>query len=104
MISLNKCTGNFNIFPPKICFKRNKTYVKALNMLKTNEEVKAMTEHISCDCKCKFNSTKCNSIQNGIIRHVIVNGKSIVSVKKITVRVRLQLVICENSKYLKSIE
>ena len=20
-----------------------------------------MTEHISCDCKCKFNSTTCNS-------------------------------------------
>ena len=22
-----------------------------------------MTEHISCDCKCKFNSTTCNSQQ-----------------------------------------
>ena len=24
-------------------------------------ETKAMTKHIPCDCKCKFNSTKCNS-------------------------------------------
>ena len=32
--------------------------------MKTNEnKAKAMTEHISCDCKCKFNSTGCNSDQ-----------------------------------------
>ena len=23
-------------------------------------KAKAMTEHISCDCKCKFNGTTCN--------------------------------------------
>ena len=24
------------------------------------DEAEAMTEHISCDCKCKFNSKTCN--------------------------------------------
>ena len=27
----------------------------------TTSVLKAMTEHISCDCKCKLNSTICNS-------------------------------------------
>ena len=29
-------------------------------MITKKDEVKAMTEHISRDCKCKFNSTTCN--------------------------------------------
>ena len=37
--------------------------VKAFNMITNENEAKAMTEHISCDCKCKFNSTICNSNQ-----------------------------------------
>ena len=33
------------------------------NMKTNKNEAKAMTEHISCECKCKFNSTICNSNQ-----------------------------------------
>ena len=33
-------------------------------MITDKHEAKAMTEHISCDCKCKFNSITCNSNQN----------------------------------------
>ena len=32
-------------------------------MIKNKDETKAMIEHISCDCKCKFNSKTCNSNQ-----------------------------------------
>ena len=32
-------------------------------MITNKDETKAMTEHISYDCKCKFNSTTCNSKQ-----------------------------------------
>ena len=32
-------------------------------MITNKNEAKAMIEHISCDCKCKFNSTRCNSKQ-----------------------------------------
>ena len=35
--------------------------VKAFNMIINNNDAKAMTEHISCNCKFKFNSTVCNS-------------------------------------------
>ena len=54
MINLNKCTV------PKEAKDRN---VKAFNMITNKNEAKAMTEHISCDCKCKFNGTVCNSNQ-----------------------------------------
>ena len=64
MISLDKCTGSCNVLSPKICSKRNKRHnVKAFNMITNNNEAKAMTEHISCDYKRKFNSIICNSNQ-----------------------------------------
>ena len=44
-----------------------------------------MTEHISCICKCKFNSTTYS--KSGIIKHPNVNVKNIVSAKKIMVRI-----------------
>ena len=43
--------------------KKQKTYVKAFNTITNKNKAKAMTEHILCDCKCKFNSTICNSKQ-----------------------------------------
>ena len=53
MISLNECTGSCNASSPKICFpKETKDIkVKAFNMVTRKDEAKAMTEHISCDCK-----------------------------------------------------
>ena len=32
-------------------------------MITNKNGAEAITEHISCDCKCKFNSTTCNSKQ-----------------------------------------
>ena len=65
VISLDKCSGSCNVLSPKICVpKETKDInVKAFNMITNKNEAKAMTEHISCDCKCKFNSTTCNSNQ-----------------------------------------
>ena len=57
MISLNKCTRSCYVLSPKICIpKETKAInVKAFNIITNKNETKAMTEHISCDCKCKFN-------------------------------------------------
>ena len=65
MITLNKCTGSCNVLSPKICVPKETkdTNVKAFNMITNKDEAKAMTEHISCDYKFKFNSTICNSNQ-----------------------------------------
>ena len=43
--------------------KKQDINVKAFNMITNKDEAKARAEHISCDCKCKFNSTTCNSNQ-----------------------------------------
>ena len=65
MIGLNKCTGSCNVLSQKICVpKETKDInVKAFNMITNTNEAKAMIGRISCDCKCKFNSTTCNSNQ-----------------------------------------
>ena len=57
MKSLDKCTG--------ICIllSQKDLNIKAFNMIINKNEAKAMTKHISCDCKFKFNSTICNSNQ-----------------------------------------
>ena len=65
VISLSKCAGSCNVLSTKICVpKETKDInVKAFNIITTKNKAKAMTEHISCDCKYKFKSTTCNSKQ-----------------------------------------
>ena len=61
-----------------------KCYVKALNMITNKNEAKAMTEHISCDLNA--NSIIVQHVyqsKNGVMKHVNVNVKIIVSAKKI---------------------
>ena len=36
---------------------------KAFSMITNKNDAKKMTEHISCNCKCKLNGTTCNSKQ-----------------------------------------
>ena len=87
MISLNICTGSCNVSSSKISIPKEikDINIKAFNMTTNNNEATAMTEHISCDYKCKFNCTKCNSKQNGITKHVSVNVKIIARAKSIVV-------------------
>ena len=47
----------------KYVFQKKQNTFKAFNMITNKNEAKAMTEHIPCDCKCKFNSTTCKSNQ-----------------------------------------
>ena len=65
MISLIKCTGSCNVLSPKKCVpKETKDInVKAYNMITNRNVAKALREHISCECKCKFSSTAYNSKQ-----------------------------------------
>ena len=37
--------------------------VKSFSMITNKNEAKTMTNHVSCDFKCNFNSTTCNSNQ-----------------------------------------
>ena len=65
MISLDKCNGSWNVLSPKVSVleETKDINVKAFKTITTKNEAEVMTEHISCDCKFKFNSSKCNSKQ-----------------------------------------
>ena len=65
MISIDKCTRTCNVLSPKICAPKETKYInfKVLNMIPNKNEAKTTIKHILCDCKCKFNSTTCNSNQ-----------------------------------------
>ena len=66
MINLDKCIGSCNavdglstkIYSPS---KTKDIDVKVFNMITRINEDKTLIKHISCGCKCKFNSTTCNS-------------------------------------------
>ena len=74
----NECSQEFHYYPfavascntlndlsNKVCVP-NKTEdlnLSVFNMITRIKESKTLTKHISCECKCKFDGTKCNSNQ-----------------------------------------
>ena len=104
MISIDKFTGSCNVIFPKICVPKEikGIYVKAFNMIANKNEAKPMTKHISCDCKCKFKSTTCNSNQKWNNKTYQCECKIYHKCEK-DYNWNLSTCICENSKYLKSI-
>ena len=66
MVSLGKYSWSCNSaddLSTKICIlsKTKDINVKLFSVITNKNEAKAMVKHISYDCKCKFNSTTCNS-------------------------------------------
>ena len=101
IINVNKCSGSCNVLSPKICVpkKAKDINVKTFNMITNKYEAKTMTEHISCDWECKFNSTICNSNQKWNNKTCQCECKNYRTCKK---DYSWNLIISENSKYLKS--
>ena len=71
-------------------------------MITNKNEAKAMAEHISCNCKCKFNSTTCNSKHKWSNKTCQCECKYYRKFKKDYIS-NPSTCFCENSKYLKSI-
>ena len=67
-VKLGRCVGSCNTvndLSNEVCV-RNKTEdlnLSVFNMIKGINEPKTLTKHTSCECKCKFRGTKCNSNQ-----------------------------------------
>ena len=59
--------------------------LKHFNMITSKDKAKSMTEHISCDCKCKLNSITYNSKQKWNNKTCQLNVKIVIGVKKIIV-------------------
>ena len=100
MISLDKCNGRCNVVFPEICVpKKTKAInVEVFNTIKNKNEAKTMKKHVSCDCKCKFYSTICNSNQKWNKKTYQSQCKNYPKCKKYYSKC-----ICENSKYSKRI-
>ena len=68
MISLDKCNESCNavddlsakIYVPN---KTKDVNLKVFNMITRINEPKTLVKDISCDCRCNFNRTTCNSVQ-----------------------------------------
>ena len=103
MISLEKCTGSCNVLSPKICVPRGTKDIDFIvyNMIKNKNEGKAVKKHISCVCKCKFNSKTCNSNQKLNNKTWQCECKNYCKCKKYY-SWNPSTCICENSKFLKS--
>ena len=88
MISLDKCIGSCNVLSQKICVS------EPFHMITNKNEAKTTEKHVSCDYKCKFNSTTCNSNQKWSNENCQCKCKNYRKCKKD------YSCICENSKYL----
>ena len=71
-------------------------------MITNKGQAKAMTEHISCDCKWKFNRTTCDSKQEWNNKACQWECKNYHKCKKDYIW-NPSTCIFENSKYLKSV-
>ena len=71
-------------------------------MITNENEARTTTKHISCDCKCKFNSTTCNSNQKWNNKTCQWECKNYHKWEK-DCGCNPTRCICENGKYLKII-
>ena len=99
IISLGKCSWSCNLLSPKMCVLKETIdiNVKAFNMI-TKNKAKTITKHISCDCKCKFNSTTCNLNQKQNNEICKCEFKNYYTCKK-DYSWNPSTCICEKSKY-----
>ena len=104
MISLDNCSGTCNVLSQKIyVLKETKDInVKIFSTITNKNEAKAMAEHISCECKCKFNNTIWNSDQKWNNKTCQWECKNYSKCKK-DYSWNPSTCICKNSKYLESI-
>ena len=107
MISLDECSGSYHsvdYLSTEVCVlsKTKDINVKVFNMITNKNEAKTKGKHISCDCKCKFNSTTWNSNQKWNDETCQCECKNYRMCKK-DYSWNPSICICENGKYLRSI-
>ena len=61
MINLDKCNGTCNAVGICVLSKAKCINVKVFTMITRINEARIFSKHISYNCKCKFNSSTCNS-------------------------------------------
>ena len=100
-VKLDRCVGNcttLNDLSNKV-YVPNKTEdlnLSVFNMITGINESKILRKHILCECKCKLDGQKLNSIQSGITIDVDVSVKNIIYEKKIIFGILLHVAKMEN--------
>ena len=61
--TLNDLSNSFFYLKVSIPNKKEDLNLSVLNIITGINESKTLTKHISCECKCKLDGTKCNSNQ-----------------------------------------
>ena len=81
------------IYLIKYVFQAEDLNLSVFNMITGINESKTLTRHISCECKCKFDGTKCNSNQWWNNDKCRCECKKIVYVKKIMFGILIHVVV-----------
>ena len=68
MINLSKCNGSFKALTERsgkiwVLNKTEDVNLSVFNLITRKNEWKTLTKNILCKCECKFDGSKCNSIQ-----------------------------------------
>ena len=100
----NECSQELHYYPflVKLDSMLEDLNLRVFNMITGINELKALTKHMSCECKCKFDGRKCNSYQQWN------SNKCRCVCKKCHVREKEYIwnparSSCENGKYLANI-
>ena len=88
MVKLDRWVGSCNTLSSlsnKICVphKTKDLNLSMFNMITATNEARALTNHISCECKCRFDGKNVIRINRGIMTNVDVSVKNFMYVKKI---------------------
>ena len=91
VVKLDRCVGSCN----KVCVpnKTEDSNPSFFNMITEISESKALTKHISCECKCRFDGRKCNSDQWWNKLDVDMSVNNIIYVKKVMFGILLHVIL-----------
>ena len=81
VVKLDRCVGSCNTINDlsnKVCIlnKAEDLNLSVFNMVTGINESETVTKHISCECKCKLDGTKCIQINDGITINIDVSVKT----------------------------
>ena len=93
----NEHSQEFHYYPfaVKVCVpdKTEDLNLSVFNMITRINELKTLTKHISCECKCKFDGRNCNPDQWWNNENVDVSVKNVMYVKKILFGILLHVIV-----------
>ena len=75
-----------------MCSKTEDLNLSVFNMITGINELKTLTTHISCECKCRLDGKKCNLDKLCNNDRCRCECKNVLYVKKITFRILLHVV------------